>query len=74
MPTCPTCAQPITEPVLTHRIQFDRETKDYAIFVRINDGAESCLGYAASYNDAEGVYEQYTFEFLRDWRLGRKGA
>jgi hypothetical protein len=71
--TCPTCDQPISAPMLTSRIAYDRASRDYAVYVGIN-GAEQFLGYAATRDTAEQTAEQYRFEYLRDWRLGRKGS
>jgi hypothetical protein len=46
-------------------ITYDRQTKDYSMFIII-DGQREYIGSAANHSDAEITTNQYAYDYLMD--------
>lgn len=63
-----------TTPEVTKRIQYNRDTRDYDCFVRIDAGAEQYIGSTPTYGEAESACADYAFDYYIDNCTPEKAA
>lgn len=56
------------------RIAYNRETRDYDLFVAIDGGAEQYIGSAANHHDGQRRIDAYVFDFYADRHTPEKAA
>lgn len=64
----------MTTPEVTKRIQFDRVTKDFNVYVTVEGCEEQYIGSEPTYGQAEVAANQYAIDFYTDNHTPEKAA